>query len=167
MKSRLLLKILMLGLLLPTCVSLNDSERMEEALAQGEVLYGQGENDSLVFVPGLEQAASYFAERKQYSKAAHAALYNGYAELAAHDKVAAMHSFKEAEQYGGQANDSLTVSWAQYEMGRLLCNEERTEEALSILRESDTNFGSFMTGRALAYNLMACSYLIRNCLMQM
>ena len=65
MRIRSFVACLWMALLLAACHDVSESERMEEALAQGEVLYGEGDNDSLVFVPGLEQAASYFAERKQ------------------------------------------------------------------------------------------------------
>ena len=141
---------------------MSESRRMEAALEQGALLYGQGENDTLVFVPELDHAAAYFAERKQYGKAAHAALYNGYAQVACKDKPAAMQSFKEAEHYGDLANDSLTVAWAQYEVGRLLFSEVRTEEAFSVLRKSDETFGSDLTGRSLANNMMACCFLVKH-----
>lgn len=148
--------------LLSACVASDESKRMEAALEQGALLYGQGENDTLVFVPELDHAAGYFAGKKQYGKAAHAALYNGYAQVACKDKPAAMQSFKEAEHYGDLANDSLTVAWAQYEAGRLLFSEVRTEEASSVLRKSDENFGSDLTGRSLTNNMKACCFLVKH-----
>ena len=57
MKAPFIIMCLAFVLLLSACVPSNDSRQMEAALKQGELLYGQGENDSLVFVPGLEQAA--------------------------------------------------------------------------------------------------------------
>lgn len=65
MKIKLFIVFGWVALLLSACHGVSESERMEEALAQGEVFYGESDNDSLVFVPGLEQAAPYFAERKQ------------------------------------------------------------------------------------------------------
>ena len=130
-------------------------------MAQGELLYGQGENDTVVFVPELDHAAAYFADKKQFGKAAHAALYNGYAQLAAQDKATAMHSFREAEEFGHLANDSLTVAWAQYETGFLLFYESRVEESLHLFKVSEKGFGANHEGRALAINMMACCHLAR------
>ena len=161
MKINLFIVFGWVALLLAACQGVSESERMEEALAQGEVLYGEGDNDSLVFVPGLEQAALYFAERKQWGKAAHVALYNGRAQNAANNKTAAMQSFKAAEQYGGQAGDTLMVAWAQYETGRLLFKEGRVEESLAVFREGECAFGKALEGRSLSANMSACCHLAR------
>ena len=161
MKIKLFIVFGWVALLLSACHGVSESERMEEALAQGEVLYGEGDNDSLVFVPGLEQAALYFAERKQWSKAAHAALYNGRAQNAANNKTAAMQSFKAAEQYGRQAGDTLTVAWARYETGRLLFKEGRVEESLAVFGEAESTFGKSLEGCSLSANMRACCYLAR------
>lgn len=159
MRIRSFVACLWMALLLAACHGVSESEQMEEALAQGEVFYGESDNDSLVFVPGLEQAASFFAERKQWGKAAHAALYNGRAQNAVHNKTAAMQSFKDTELYGGQAGDTLTVAWASYEMGRLLFLNENDEEAFSALTAAEQGFGNRFSAKALAQNMIAVWYL--------
>ena len=73
-----------------------ESERMAEAMRQAEAVYGDGnllvETDTALFIPGLAEASGYYAGKKQYAKAALAALYNGYTERD-FDKEAAMASF--------------------------------------------------------------------------
>lgn len=162
MRGESFVACLWMMLLLAACQGVSESERMEEALAQGEVLYGQGENDSLVFVPELDHAAAYFADKKQFEKASHAALYNGYAQLAAKDKMAAMHSFKDAEQYGHFVNDSLTVAWAQYETGRLLYSNGNDEEAFNALTAAEQGFGNLFSAKALVLNMIAVWYLAQH-----
>ena len=57
-----------------------ESERMAEAMAQAEAVYGDGnllvETDTVLFIPGLAEASGYYARKNQYGKAALAALYN-------------------------------------------------------------------------------------------
>ncbi|MCR5645212.1 MAG: hypothetical protein K6F96_02310, partial [Bacteroidales bacterium] len=59
-----------------------ESERSAEAMRQAEVVYGDGslliETDTALFIPGLAEALGYYAGKRQYGKAALAALYNGY-----------------------------------------------------------------------------------------
>ena len=139
-----------------------ESERMAEAMAQAEAVYGDGslliETDTALFVPGLAEASQYYAGKRQYDKAALAALYNGYTERD-FDKEAAMVSFKEAERYGELAGDSLTMARAEYWMGKLLYDEYNHQEALVLLRQSDGCFSNLYAERALATNLMACCYI--------
>ena len=81
-----------------------EKERMAAAMEQAESIYGDGnlmiETDTVLFIPGLSDASAYYARKKQFGKAALAALYNGYAEKD-YDKEMAMNSFKDAERYGG------------------------------------------------------------------
>ena len=137
---------------------------MAAAMEQAESVYGDGnlliEVDTALFVPGLSEASSYYARKKQYGKAALAALYNGYAEKD-FDKEMAMNSFKDAERYGEMAHDSLTVARAEYHMGRmLLLNDYMFEDALSVLRTSEAYFGKLYEEKALAIDSEACLYLI-------
>ncbi|MBO7083531.1 MAG: hypothetical protein J6W30_06775, partial [Bacteroidales bacterium] len=75
-----------------------ESERMAAAMEQAESVYGDDnilmETDTVLFIPGLAEASAYFARKKQFDKAALAALYNGYAEKD-YDKEMAMNSFKD------------------------------------------------------------------------
>ena len=155
--------ILLIAAMLAACSPYpRESERMAEAMAQAEAVYGDGslliETDTALFVPGLAEASQYYAGKRQYGKAALAALYNGYTERD-FDKEAAMVSFKEAERYGELAHDSLTMARAEYWMGKLLYDEYNHQEALVLLRQSDGCFSNLYAERALATNLMACCYI--------
>ena len=114
---------------------LNERERMEMALLQGEALFGNRDANEISPImdddffedhhdistsPELERAAAYYAKKKQYGKAAHAALYSGFVQQHYNEKETAMRSFKEAEQYGDLAGDSLSMAQAKYRMGRML-----------------------------------------------
>ena len=135
------------------------SERMEAAMRQADSIYREGENDTAMFIPGLAEASTYFAEKKQYANAALAALYNGYAEKD-YDKAEAMESFKKAEHYGEIAHDSLTMARAQYQMGRLLYYEGSIMAGLVCSKKADKSFGKHYAERAVVQNGMATSYIM-------
>ena len=136
-----------------------ESKRMAEAFEQAQLVYGKGENDTLLFIPELDKASAYYARKRDYGKAALAALYHGYAEKD-YDKTLAMNAFKEAEQYGELVHDSLTVARAQYQMGRMLYGDYMHEESLSMFKKSDVNFGSHYGERALVMNAQSCLYIL-------
>ena len=108
--------------------SFSERERMDMALLQAEALFGDrgdaispimdddffDDKGNLSTSPELERAAAYYAKKKQYAKAAHAALYSGFVQQHYNEKEAAMRSFKEAELYGKHAVDSLTMAQAEY-----------------------------------------------------
>ncbi len=91
--------------------------------------------------PELERAAAYFAGKKQYAKAAHAALYSGFVQQHYDEKESAMRSFKEAEQYGKLAVDSLTVAQAEYWMGKMFIDDGMEQEALKSFMVSERYIG--------------------------
>ena len=140
-----------------------ESERMAEAMAQAEAVYSDGsllvETDTVLFIPGLAEASGYYAGKKQYGKAALAALYNGYTERD-FDKEAAMVSFKEAERYGELAHDSLTMARAEYWMGKMLYEEYSYSESLLLFRNATDLFGTHYTEKALAINAVACCMIM-------
>ena len=154
--------------------SFSERERMDMALLQAEALFGDhgqeispvmdddffDEHGNLSTSPELERAAAYYAEKKQYAKAAHAALYSGFVQQHYNEKEAAMRSFKEAEQYGKLAVDSLAVARAEYWMGKLLYDDYKSEEALSILKKADAHFGLHYRERAYVQNGEATAYII-------
>lgn len=139
-----------------------ESERMAVAMAQAEAVYDDGnllvETDTVLFIPGLAEASGYYAVKRQYNKAALAALYNGYTERV-FDKEAAMVSFKEAERYGELAGDSLTMARAEYWIGRLLFNEGGIENALSAFKASIIHFGNRYPERAVSENSLAATFI--------
>ena len=155
-------------------VYFSERQRMAMALLQAEALFAdRGSEISPVMdddffddkpflstSPELECAATYYANKKQYTKAAHAALYNGFVQQHYNENEAAMQSFKEAEQYGGVAQDSFTVALAEYWMGKLLYDDYMEREAISMLKVSDTHFGMHFGERAFVKNLEAASNMI-------
>ena len=155
-------------------VYFSERERMDMALLQAEALFGDRGTDlspimdddffddhaDLSTSPELERAAAYFAQKKQYAKAAHAALYSGFVQQHYDEKGNAMRSFKEAEQYGKLAVDSLTVAQAEYWMGKLLYNEGRKQESLSSLNNSSSYIGSRDAEQSIIENSKAVVYIM-------
>ncbi len=155
--------------------SFSERERMDMALLQAEALFGDhGQEISPVMdddffdnhatlstSPELERAAAYYAGKKQYAKAAHAALYSGFVQQHYNEKEAAMQSFKEAEQYGKLAVDSLTVAQAEYWMGKMLLDDGMEHKALALLQTAHLGFGNRFVDKALAQNIMSVCYLLQ------
>ena len=154
--------------------SFSERERMDMALLQAEALFGDhgqeisplmdddffDDHAPLSTSPELERAATYYAGKKQYAKAAHAALYSGFVQQHYDEKEAAMRSFKEAEQYGKLAVDSLTIAQAEYWMGKMLYYEGRREEALDSFVSSGSFIGNHYGKRALIENSKAAVYIL-------
>ena len=155
-------------------VSFGERERMDMALLQAEALFGErGQEISPVMdddffdehayistSPELERAAAYYAKKKQYAKAAHAALYSGFVQQHYDEKDAAMRSFKEAERYGKMVDDSLTVARAEYKMGSLLYNDGLKNEAQVMFRNSKRFIGNHHIERAYIENSEAVTYIL-------
>ena len=154
--------------------SFSERERMDMALLQAEALFGDrgqeispvmdddffDEHDNLSISPELERAAAYYASKKQYAKAAHAALYSGFVRQHYDEKEIAMRSFKEAEQYGKQAVDSLTVAHAEYWMGKMLIDDGMEQEALKSFMVSECFIGNRYAEKASIENSMAVVYIL-------
>lgn len=136
-----------------------ESERMASAFEQAQLIYGNEENDTLLFIQELDKTSSYFVRKNDYGKAALSALYYGYSEMN-YDKPTAMNAFKGAEHYGDVIHDSLTVARAQYQMGKLLFYDGRYEEAITVLKKADSNFGKYFKEKALNLNALACCYIL-------
>ena len=155
---------LLFAAFLASCGS-RESQEMEAALEQATAVYGDGslemEVDTVLFIPGLSEAPAYFAKKRQYDKAALAALLNGYSEKD-FNKEAAMLSFKEAEHYGELAQDSLTVARAEYWMGKMLVDEGRYEDALSTFKVSSNLIGNHYAEKAGIENSLAVTYMLLN-----
>ena len=147
-------------------VYFSERQRMDMALLQGEALFGNAPLDDDLFEdtayrvatsPELERAADYYAKKKRYAKAAHAALYSGYVQQHYNEKEPAMRSYKAAEQYGLLSNDSLTVARAEYRMGKMLYYEGREEGSLNSFVISDGFIGNRYTDRATIENSKSLS----------
>ena len=156
-------------------VYFSERQRMEMALLQAEALFGdRGQEISPLmdddFFDGkptlstsheLERAADYYARKKQYTKAAHAALYSGFVQQHYNDKTA-MQSYKDAEHYGGMAGDSIAVAQAQYWIGRMLYYDGMEQEALAPLKAAEQCFGKQYAEKALIQNLIAACYTLQS-----
>ena len=161
--------------------SFSERERMDMALLQAEALFGCRDGVHTVSTntlsplmdddffddhaplstsPELERAAAFYAGKKQYPKAAHAALYSGFVQQHYDDKEAAMRSFKEAEQYGKLAVDSLTVAQAEYWMGKMLIDDGMEQEALKSFMVSECFIGNRYAEKASIENSMAVVYIL-------
>ena len=155
-------------------VSFSERERMDMALLQAEALLGDRGQDispvmdddffddhaTLSTSPELERAADYYAKKKQFDKAARAALYSGFVQQHYDEKETAMRSFKEAEHYGIMAGDSLTMARAEYKMGKMLLNNGMYDETLLMAESANKNFGTHYYEKAMVYNLMAVRHLV-------
>ena len=151
-----------------------ERERMDMALLQAEVLFGDhGQELSPVMdddffddrpnpstSPELERAAAYYAKKKDYAKAAHAALYSGFVQQHYDEKETAMRSFKEAEQYGNLVGDSLTVGRAEYRMGKMLYDDGMEYESLILFKMANKRMYNQQPERAKVLNCMACCYML-------
>lgn len=162
-------------------VNFSERERMAMALLQAKTLFGCKDGvhtvstispimdneffDDHAFLstsPELERAAAYYAKKKQYDKAAHAALYSGFMQQHYNESETAMCLFKEAEDYGTIVGDSLTMAQAQYWMGKLLLDEGMEQDALTMFEAADKGFGNRPTYRALIQNIMGTAYMLLN-----
>ena len=163
-------------------VYFSERERMDMALLQAKTLFGCkdgvhtvstvspimdddffGDSTGTVYTsPELERAAAYYAKKKQYDKAAHAALYSGFMQQHYNESETAMCSFKEAEDYGTIVGDSLTTAQAQYWMGKLLLDEGMEQDALTMFEAAYKGFGNRPTYRALIQNIMGTAYMLLN-----
>ena len=155
-------------------VHFNERRRMDMALLQAEALFGDrgdglsplmdddffDDRPTLSTSPELERAAAYYARKKRFGKAAHAALYSGFVQQHYNDNTAAMQSFKEAEQYGTVASDSLTVARAEYRMGKMLYDDGMYHDALKMESFANRNFDRHFAGKAFAQNMMAVSHAL-------
>ena len=156
-------------------VYFSERRRMDMALLQAEALFGDrgkeispimdddffDDNPNAISTsPELERAAQYYAKKKQYAKATHAALYSGFVQQHYNEKTAAMQSFMDAERYGEIAGDSLSVARAEYRMGKLLYDEGRKQESLSALKFAENYVGIRFVEKALIENSKAIVYIL-------
>ena len=152
----------------------SERERMDMALLQAEALFGDrgdaispimdddffDDHATLSTSPELERAAAYYAGKKKYAKAAKAALYSGFVQQHYNEKEAAMRSFKEAEEYGRLAVDSLSVAYSEYWMGKMLYDDYMEAEAIELFKSADVCFGYHYAERALVQNMEAVANIV-------
>ena len=144
-------------------------ELMDNVLLQAEAIYPHPESeryynidaDTLNISDKLMDAKAFFFKRKDYSKAAKVALLIGYAQKEVNDQASAMKSFKDAEHYGMLSGDSLITARAQYNIARLLFNENNYDESLNISSFAVNNYGNHYDELAQLFNLMASSYIMQ------
>lgn len=158
----------------------SERERMDMALMQAEALFGCrdvsgsvstispvmddaffDDHSNISTSPELERAAAYFAQKKQYTKASHAALYSGFIQQYYNDNANAMQSFKDAEYYGKLVQDSLAFAQAQYWIGKMLLQEELEKEALVMLQFADGSFGNHYADKSIVQNTIAVCHIMK------
>jgi len=158
----------------------SERERMDMALMQAEALFGCrdvsgsvstispvmddaffDDHSNISTSPELERAAAYFAQKKQYTKASHAALYSGFVQQYYNDNANAMQSFKDAEYYGKLVQDSLAFAQAQYWVGKMLLQEDLEEEALVMLQFADCSFGNHYADKSIVQNTIAVCHIMK------
>ena len=166
MKQRVLIWLFFVGVVFVACEPYSrEYERMNAALEQAKVVYGTVNLDvdvdinTALFIPNLAESSAFFARKKQYDKAALAALYQGYSEKD-FDKTVAMESFKEAEHYGEMAGDSLTIARAEYWMGYLLYEDYMHNEAIEQFCNAMALFEESYAEKALTMNAAACCFIV-------
>jgi tetratricopeptide (TPR) repeat protein len=151
-------------------VYFSERSRMEMALLHADALF-RGvsiDDDDIKEVldhklptPNLERAAGYFAGKKDYAKAAQAALYSGYVQQYYKEKAKAMESYKDAEQYGSFADERFIVAEARYKMGEMLLYDGRIRESIVTLQKADFGFDNDKYfEKALAQNLISIIYIL-------
>lgn len=118
-------------------------------------------SDSLQLQPELIKASAFFASKKDFTNAAQASLYTGYAQKEAGDKASAMKSFKDAGYYGSLTSDSLTIARAQYNIAKLFMDDYAYDDLLAVAEQSVKNFGNHYDECAFVLNLMASSYILQ------
>ena len=144
----------------------SEQQRMDLALLQGELVFRDASIDEEVLPEGvstnpeLERASAYFAQRKDYTKAARAALYSGYVQQAYGERENAMRSYKDAEHYGVIVGDSLTMARAECKMGRMLFDDYMEKEALCQFQSAEKNVGNNLNELSLIRNMAAASCLV-------
>ena len=153
-----------------------EGKRMDIAMLQAEALFGDRDDreisplmddeffDDKPFLstsPELERAADYYARKKKYDKAAHAALYSGFVQQHYGEKTHAMQSFKDAERYGEMVKDSLTVARAECLMGKLLYDDYMESEAIVMFKSANDAFGNHFTEKAMVQNMMSVCYMLQ------
>ena len=156
-------------------VYFTEAERMEMALLQGRAIYGDDRDATdynnkrgnfawanmlshIYTSPDLDCAPDYFVQKHQPKKAALAALYKGYDLQEVFSDSLALQSFREAADYGLEANDSLTTARAYFQMGRLLYQKGQYEEAIEVLSSACCYFGIRVYELSLVLNMLSVNY---------
>lgn len=158
--------LILIDSVLNIMVFLDDDIRMNMSLMQAEALFTHPDGErrelskrikakKIYTMPELERSAEYFAEKGDYPRASHGALYSGYVLHELRDD-AAMVCFKDAAKYAEITGDSLTYARASYNVARLLYQKFLNEEALPVIKSADAYFGTQYDERALALNLIGC-----------
>ena len=159
----------------------SERERMDMALLQAEALFGCrdgvhtvstntlsplmdddffDEHANLSTSSELERAAAYYAGKKQYANAAHAALYSGFVQQHYNEKESAMKSFKDAELYGEMSKDSLIVARTHCLMGKMMYEDYADSVAISLFKSADRKLGSRFAERAMVQNMMSVCFIV-------
>ena len=145
-------------LLLAACNTRSKSERMQAVVAEVRAKYKAYEDisqDDQIF-----EAYDFFVRQKDYENAAPAALYSGCVHQAKKEYESAMNCYKEADEYGRLAGDSVSAAFAQYYIGDLLNNSGHEAEAITNYKAAAELWGDSLSRKAKCLNAVAMMNLI-------
>lgn len=131
---------------------------MDYVLLHAEAAWNSGADvkaDTAIF-----EAASYYEKKGDLLRQAKAELYSGCVWNERGERGAAMASFKQANRLGNSLNDSATVAYSQFYIGKMLFNEGHIDLALKTEKESYRASRQMMKLNALCLNAMASSYIM-------
>ena len=156
------LLVFMLGLLLllPSCGSKSKTERMAAIVDEVRTKYKAYEdisNDDQIF-----EAYDYFVKQKDYGNAAPAALYSGCVRQAKKEYEAAMNCYKEADKYGRLVGDSVSAAFAQYYIGDLLNASGHEAEAIGNYKAAAELWGDSLSRKAKCLNAVAMMHIVND-----
>jgi tetratricopeptide (TPR) repeat protein len=161
--------IVFLFVLLSCNYSDNEYETFNAIILQADTIYQHPngerykttEADTSDLSSQLMNASCYFLSRHDNKKASKAFLFCGYAQKEANDKASAMKSFKDAEYYGNISGDSLTTARAQFNIAKLLFDNNDYDLLLETALAADKNFNNNYTECAFLHNMIAASFIMQ------
>ncbi len=145
-------------LLLTACNTKSKSERMQAIVAEVRDAYKAYEDIS--HREDIFEAYAYFVNQKDYGNAAPAALYSGCVRQAMKEYEAAMNCYKEADDYGRIAGDSVSAAFAQYYIGDLLNASGHEAEAIANYKAAAELWGDSLSRKARCLNAVAMMDLV-------
>lgn len=137
---------------------LGKEDYMDYVLLHTEAAWNSGADvkaDTAIF-----EAASYYERKGDVLRQAKAELYSGCVWKERGERVAAMASFKQANRLGRALNDSTTVAYSQFYIGKMLFDEGHIDLALRKEKESYKASRRMRKLNALCLNAMASSYIM-------
>ena len=156
--KKLLLPLLGVVMLLPSCNTKSKTERMQAIVAEVRSKYKANEDisqDDQIF-----ETYDFFVRQKDFENAAPAALYSGCVRQAKKEYESAMNCYKEADRYGHMAGDSVSAAFAQYYMGDLLNASGNEVDAIINYKAAAELWGDSLSRKAKCLNAVAMMNIV-------